>query len=90
MATLKLFGLLRRELATAALATDAATVGEALNEARARFGAAFSAHVFGSDGALSPGVILLVDGRNVLFLQGLATPLEAASEVHLFPPSAGG
>lgn len=90
MATVKLFGLLRKVLGVERFETTAATVGAALAEGRARFGEPFAAEVFGPDGALSPGVILLVDGRNVHFLQGLATPLDARAEVHLFPPSAGG
>lgn len=90
MATLRLFGLLRKAVAADRLETTAPTVGDALDEARARFGPAFSEHVFGPDGVLVPGVIVLVDGRNVLFQAGLATPLEPRTEVHVFPPSSGG
>jgi len=31
-----------------------------------------------------------VDGRNVLFLQGLETPVQAGQEIAFFPPGGGG
>ncbi len=36
------------------------------------------------------GLIVLVDGRNIKQLQGMATVLEEGSVINLFPPAAGG
>jgi molybdopterin synthase sulfur carrier subunit len=39
---------------------------------------------------IKKGTLLLVDGRNALFLQGLDTPVHAAQEIAFFPPGGGG
>ena len=49
----------------------------------------FREAVFSGD-ELSAAIIILVNGRNVLYLQGLDTPLEAGDEVSIFPMVAGG
>ena len=64
-----------------------------------RYGTSFRQAVFANAGAsgaelpsaeLSDAIIILVNGRNVLYLQGLDTPLEADDEVSIFPLVAGG
>jgi MoaD family protein len=54
-----------------------------------RYGAAFRRAVF-SGAELNVEIIILVNGRNVRYLQGLDTPLEADDEVSIFPMVAGG
>lgn len=54
-----------------------------------RYGTSFRRAVF-SDDELNGEIIILVNGRNVLFLQGLDTPLKADDEVSIFPMVAGG
>lgn len=54
-----------------------------------RYGTSFRRAVF-SDDELNGEVIILVNGRNVLYLQGLDTPLKADDEVSIFPMVAGG
>ena len=54
-----------------------------------RYGTSFRRAVF-SDDELNGEIIILVNGRNVLYLQKLATPLEADDEVSIFPMVAGG
>lgn len=39
---------------------------------------------------LRKGVLLLVNGRNSVFLEGLETVVDACSVIHLFPPGGGG
>ncbi|OAG28563.1 ubiquitin-like small modifier protein 1 [Thermodesulfatator autotrophicus] len=39
---------------------------------------------------LRPGVVILVNGKNVLHLQGLNTEIEPGDTVVIFPPGAGG
>ncbi|MBE3032518.1 MAG: MoaD family protein [Actinobacteria bacterium] len=60
-----------------------------LSELAARYGTAFRRAVFAGD-ELNPEIIILLDGRNVLYLQGLDTPLAAVDEVSIFPMVAGG
>jgi molybdopterin synthase sulfur carrier subunit len=43
-----------------------------------------------SGAELSGEIIILVNGRNVRYLQGLETPLAADDEVSIFPMVAGG
>lgn len=46
--------------------------------------------VLDESGALRPHVNVLRNGRNVLFEEGLDTPLEDGDEVGVFPPVEGG
>ena len=49
-----------------------------------------SEHLFDADGALSRRVSILLDGRNIRWLDGLETPIGAGQKVDIFPPVAGG
>jgi molybdopterin synthase sulfur carrier subunit len=40
--------------------------------------------------AIKKGTLLLVDGRNVLFLEGLDTVVTDVQEIAFFPPGGGG
>lgn len=40
--------------------------------------------------AIKKGTLLLVDGRNAIFLDGLDTPVDADQEISFFPPGGGG
>ncbi len=42
------------------------------------------------NGELKVGTIILVNGKHVLHLQGLKTPVKDGDEVALFPPGGGG
>lgn len=42
------------------------------------------------DGQLNPSVHILVNGRDVRFLQGLETVITAQDTVQMFPPVGGG
>ena len=46
--------------------------------------------VFTDSGALQPDVLVLVNGRNIVFLEDLATPLHGGDVVAVFPPVKGG
>jgi MoaD family protein len=54
-----------------------------------RYGASFRRAVFAGT-ELNGEIIILVNGRNVLYLQKLGTPLSADDEVSIFPMVAGG
>jgi len=62
---------------------------ELLTLLAARYGTLFRRAVFAGDD-LNPEIIILVNGRNVLHLKGLDTPLDASDEISIFPMVAGG
>ena len=43
-----------------------------------------------SGDGLGGEIIILVNGRNVLYLEGIDTPLKASDEISIFPMVAGG
>jgi molybdopterin synthase sulfur carrier subunit len=47
-------------------------------------------HLIDPEGGLPRRVNILVEGRNIRWLKGLATPLRAHQGVDIFPPAAGG
>ncbi len=49
-----------------------------------------AAYALDAQGQLMPGVLLLVNGRHIDLLQGLDTPVNAADDLLLMPPVAGG
>lgn len=71
------------------LAEPPADLRALLTTLAARYGTAFRRAVFSGD-QLNGEIIILVNGRNVLYLQGLDTPLAADDEVSVFPMVAGG
>ena len=66
-----------------------ATLGPLLETLAARYGASFRRAVFAGD-QLNPEIIILVNGRNVLYSGRLQAPLAADDEVSIFPMVAGG
>lgn len=78
MATLRLFAQAREAAGTRSVEIEAATVGDVLDEARARFGEAFG---------------LVVDGSKV-WLNGAparhSDAVDSADEVAVLPPVSGG
>ncbi|MFN2340422.1 MAG: MoaD family protein [Halanaerobium sp.] len=50
----------------------------------------FTQKLLEEDGSISAGSIILVNGHNVIHLQGLQTKIDNQDTVTLFPPSAGG
>lgn len=66
-----------------------ASLRELLTALAGRYGTSFRRAVFAGD-ELNHEIIILVNGRNVLYLQGLDTPLTVGDEVSIFPMVAGG
>jgi len=50
----------------------------------------FTKKLLDDDGGIAPGSIILVNGHNVIHLDGLETEIDNNDTVTLFPPSAGG
>ncbi len=85
-----LFGTLRLTTGESRYTVDAPTARDAVRQGVERFGSEFEAEVLDATGELKPGVILLLDGQNVVFMDGLDSALESGMTVSLFPPSSGG
>ena len=66
-----------------------ATLGPLLESLAARYGRPFRSAVFAGD-ELNPEIIILVNGRNVLYSGRLEAPLAADDEISIFPMVAGG
>jgi len=54
-----------------------------------KYGVKFRNKIF-ADGNLSNEIIILVNGRNIVHLQGLDTCLSSNDEISIFPVVAGG
>ncbi|MGE5578170.1 MAG: MoaD family protein [Syntrophothermus sp.] len=85
-----LLNFLRRAAGEGRVELEAATAGELLVALAARYGEAFRRELLTPEGDLKAGIAILVNGRNVSFLQGLATPLDPRDKVTIIPPIAGG
>ena len=92
MITVKFYSLLRVILKVSELGVrrEAGTVRELLRLAQKQVKKRFLPKLIGKDGTLRQGVIILVNGKNILHLDNLATPVKAGDEVALFPPGGGG
>jgi MoaD family protein len=68
---------------------SAGTVRELLSLLSDRYGPAFRRAVL-EGGAMSPNVIVLVNGHHVAHLKGEDTPLQEGDQVSIFPVIGGG
>lgn len=70
---------------------EGSTVGSLLEEMVKTFGEKLSCRLFekGSD-RLLPYIRLMVNGRDIAFLQGMGTVLRESDEVLILPPVSGG
>jgi len=89
--TIKYFATIRMYAGEAARRLDRTPqiLRDLLELLAARYGESFRRAVFDGD-HLNPQIIILVNGRNVLYLSGLETPLAATDEISIFPMVAGG
>lgn len=89
----RIFATLRLRTGVAAVAfpRDASdqTVRDVVRWLDGRLGVNAYDELIDAHGAIRPGTMLLLDGRNVHHLQGLDTPLSGA-RLDVFPPSGGG
>jgi MoaD family protein len=89
MATIELVAEFRRVAGACEFDIDAPTVGQALHELVREAGHALEDVVF-AHGRVHPGIAVLVNGRNIRFLQGLETPLGPGDRVAILPIVGGG
>lgn len=67
---------------------DGSTVSDVLRELEAEYEGMADRLIV--DGELAPQINVLKNGREVLHLDGLETPLEDGDRLSVFPPVAGG
>lgn len=76
----------QKELATTV--PDDATVGDVLSMLEAEYEGLEGQLL--EDGAIRPQLSVLKNGRDVIHMEGVETPLEPEDRVSVFPPVAGG
>ena len=90
---IRLFATLRELAKTNSVVEDfksGATVGDALRKICERLGAKFRERVLDSSGNPSEYVKIILNGQNIVFLQGTATKLKDGDVIAIFPPVGGG
>jgi MoaD family protein len=90
--TIKLYAMLR-DLAGGSTLDVAFTPGGTVRDLVAAIAAAcppLGAKMLNGEGELSGLVSVLVEGRNVEWLDGMDTVIHAGDEIALIPPAAGG
>ena len=90
MAEVRFLGEIRKAAGVATFGIDAGTVEELLEHLRRLMGPAFQEFLFGEGARLQQDVEVLVNGRNISFLDGLKTALAPFDQVTLFINGARG
>lgn len=83
MPRVRFLGKVRVALGQSDVEADGGTVGEVLDRLGRRFGDPFR-RLVGDAAALAEDVEVLVNGRNVIFLDGVGTVLAAGDELTIF------
>ena len=86
----ELFSFLRQAAGTSEINIQARDVRALLELLSDVYGEEFKKLILETDVTLKEGVNVLVNGRNILFLEGLETVLNPEDTVTLIPPAAGG
>jgi molybdopterin synthase sulfur carrier subunit len=89
----RLFANLREFAKTKAVVEDVksgTSVGDVLQKICERFGAGFREQVLNKRGQPNENVKVLLNGHNIVFLQGSSTKLRDGDVIAIFPPVGGG
>jgi molybdopterin synthase sulfur carrier subunit len=89
----RFFANLRELAKTKAVVEDiksGASVGDVIHKICERFGVKFREQVLGKLGQPNENVKILLNGHNIVFLQGAATELRDGDVIAIFPPVGGG
>jgi molybdopterin synthase sulfur carrier subunit len=83
-----------RELAKTKVAMEevesGTTVGDFLQKICEKLGAKFRMAVLNERGQPNENIKILLNGHNIVFLQGMATKLKDGDVIAIFPPVGGG
>lgn len=92
MININFFGTLRTFLKTkqVRITADELRVFELLQQCEARVSKPFLGKLVDENGNIRPGTMILVNGQNVLHLQGLHTIVRNGADIAIFPPGGGG
>ncbi len=92
MITVKFFTTLRILLRRAELEFDisSTTVRDLLHLCEQRIPQPFLHKLIDPQKEIITGTIILVNGHNILHLEGLDTPINSGDQIALFPPGGGG
>lgn len=88
--TVRMFTSLRALTGVRETQLEAKDVQEVIDILGSKFGDKFNNMVLEADGSLKSYFHVLVNGRHIRLLQGLATPLTEGDVVAIFPPIGGG
>ena len=69
---------------------DSAKIIDVLNYASMQTEKEFLPEILQEDQVINPGTMILLNGRNIIHLQGLQTVVDSDDEISLFPPGGGG
>lgn len=69
---------------------EGSTVGDLLSALSTRYGGDFERYIYSGVKRKGLKIVFLLDGRNILQLQGLATKLADGCTITMMPPVAGG
>ncbi len=88
----KLFANFREDAGQASVEIDAGTAGELLVELSERYETLGKSILESSEPEVIPrdGVTVMLNGRNIRFLDGMSTELEEGDTLAIFPPIGGG
>jgi molybdopterin synthase sulfur carrier subunit len=89
----RLFANLRELAKTKAVVEDVksrTSVGDVLKKICERFGAKFREQIIDKRGQPNENIKVLLNGRNIVFLQSTATKLKDGDVIAIFPPVGGG
>jgi len=89
MVAVKFFAELRRVAGVAEATVDAATVRDALDQLAEQLGDEVRTKLL-PDGELTTELAILLNGRNIRFLEGLETPLNSGDRLAIVPMVGGG
>ncbi len=93
MIQVRFYSLLRLMLKQEQLdlpAREGETVGELLQRLQQQIKIPFLHKLLNEQGVLHAGTIIMVNRRNILHLEELATPVKDGDQLGFFPPGAGG
>ena len=91
--TAKFFSLLKLRLGVASVEFEVGKelpVRELIDRCCEQLGVDFRPDLLNPDGTVKKGTLLLLEGRNVCHLDGLATLVAPGDTLSVFPPSGGG
>ena len=88
--TVKLFANLRELAGTRELKVEASTIEEVLKKLIEKFGDPFKKELFVEENKIRDEYLLLANGKNFEFLDGLKTKLKDNDVIAILPPVGGG